>query len=110
MSAANMNVMITRGGSGIGFELGRRLVSRNTVTIGGRDPDRLRGAAEVLPSLRTWSLEVADVSSVARAVDEIVRDMGGLDLLVNAAGTISAYDIGDPDAEALAERDVAINS
>jgi uncharacterized oxidoreductase len=109
MKITGLRVLVTGGGSGIGLALARRLAINNTVVIAGRDLEKLQGAAQGLPSLRTWRLDVTDETQSARAVEDIAGALGGLDLLVNAAGTIQAYRLEDPDAAALTERDVQTN-
>jgi NAD(P)-dependent dehydrogenase (short-subunit alcohol dehydrogenase family) len=78
-----MRVLVTGGGSGIGRETVDRLRREgDAVGVVDRDPTALAGTvAEVAVE--------ADVSSdgdVARAVDEVVRMLGGLDGLVACAG------------------------
>jgi uncharacterized oxidoreductase len=109
MKITGLRVLVTGGGSGIGLALARRLAVNNAVVIAGRDLEKLQGAAQGLPSLRTWRLDVTDETQSAHAIENIVGALGGLDLLVNAAGTVQAYGLEDPDAAALTERDVQTN-
>jgi uncharacterized oxidoreductase len=58
--------------------------------------------------MRAHRLDVS-AATAEREVAAIVADLDGLNLLVNAAGVIEPYSIEDANAEALAERDMAIN-
>jgi uncharacterized oxidoreductase len=58
--------------------------------------------------MQAHRLDVAAVG-IEQEVAAIVADLGGLNLLVNAAGVIEAYGIEDANAQALAERDMATN-
>jgi 3-oxoacyl-[acyl-carrier protein] reductase len=42
--------------------------------------------AEDLPGDHTWALDVTDATGVAQVVDEIVEQLGPIDILVNCAG------------------------
>jgi uncharacterized oxidoreductase len=104
-----LRVLVTGGGSGIGLATARRLAVDNQVVIAGRDRDRLEAAVVQNPSLRMQVLDVSDEIQAGQAIDGVVNELGGLDLLINAAGVIEAYGIDSPKAERAAERDVQIN-
>jgi uncharacterized oxidoreductase len=109
MNLQDRKILITGGGSGIGLELGRRLAERNRVVIGGRDEAKLERARAETPALRTLRLDVTSEAEARDAIEWVGRELGGLDLLVNNAGLMRAYDFGAPDAEAKALEDVAVN-
>lgn len=78
--------LITGANKGLGYETARRLVAvGHTVYIGSRDTERGRRAAERLGA-RMVPLDVTDDTSVEAAAKTIEAD-GGLDVLVNNAGT-----------------------
>jgi NAD(P)-dependent dehydrogenase (short-subunit alcohol dehydrogenase family) len=78
--------LITGANKGLGFETARRLIAAgHTVYVGSRDAERGRWAAEQLRA-RAVQLDVTNDNSVAAAVKAIDAD-GGLDVLVNNAGT-----------------------
>jgi gluconate 5-dehydrogenase len=56
------------------------------VALTGRSGDRAREVAAGVPNAIGIELDVRDESSVARAVDEAWRELGGIDMLVNNAG------------------------
>jgi NAD(P)-dependent dehydrogenase (short-subunit alcohol dehydrogenase family) len=77
--------LITGANKGLGFETARRLVAAgHTVYVGARDPERGRRAAEELGA-RFIQLDVTEDSSVSAAA-QLIKDDGGLDVLVNCAG------------------------
>jgi uncharacterized oxidoreductase len=102
-------VLVTGGSTGIGLAIARSLMSDNTVTIAGRDETKLAAAVRANPSLRAHVLDVTDEDQARTAVDAVARDMGGISVLVNSAGTIARSDVAGTDAAALAERDLQTN-
>jgi uncharacterized oxidoreductase len=102
-------VLITGGGSGIGLELARRLASANDVVIAGRDEAKLERAQLELPAIRLQALDVTSEDEAQRVLDWVSRELGGLDLLVNNAGLLRAYNLGAPEASANSVEDVDVN-
>jgi NAD(P)-dependent dehydrogenase (short-subunit alcohol dehydrogenase family) len=78
--------LITGANKGLGYETARQLVAAgHTVCIGARNPDLGRDAAQRLGA-RFVELDVTQESSVTAAAKQIEAD-GGLDVLINNAGT-----------------------
>lgn len=76
-------VLITGGSSGIGKSVGQFLLSKGYVVYGtSRNPSRY----EDFNDFRLLQLDVADVNSIATAVDTIQKEQGRLDVLINNAG------------------------
>jgi uncharacterized oxidoreductase len=104
-------ILVTGGGSGIGLELTRQLVSLgNTVIICGRDADKLAEAARL-----TGAQAIAGDVTIAKDQERMLADIqvqhGRLDLLINNAGIFLAYDFRtDPDTLQRIEREIAINA
>lgn len=89
------SALITGGGTGIGLGCAARLLADGAlVTITGRSGDVLRAAAKELeagapdgPSVRWVTSDVADESTVSRAVTIASEATGHLDIAVASAGT-----------------------
>jgi 3-dehydrosphinganine reductase len=110
-------VLITGGSSGIGLALGRSLARSGAhVCLAARDPARLAAAVDDLRSAArsadqsiSWvELDVTSTESVARAVPRVLTELGGLDLLVNNAGSAIPGYIDQLDEEAYREM-LAVN-
>lgn len=82
-------IVITGGGSGIGRAAAEAFARQGErVVIIGRDAEKLRATAEALGPLVTWQrADVSQREQVKAAVQAIVEQFDGIDVLVNAAGT-----------------------
>jgi uncharacterized oxidoreductase len=88
MHLRDLRILITGGASGIGLALATRLVAENQVVVASRDTARLRAAVAGVHGLRAARLDVASEDRACAALAEVVERLGGLDLLVNAAGVL----------------------
>ncbi|GER23787.1 dihydroanticapsin 7-dehydrogenase [Zafaria cholistanensis] len=85
-------VVVTGGSSGIGLAVAAFFLEAGAhVGIVGRDPSRLEAAAEGLRAVGpdrvgTACADVGDGARIGGAIDALAQDMGGIDLLVAAAG------------------------
>ena len=97
--------LVTGGGSGIGAAVARALAGRGCrVVVCGRTEGKLRevagsaaeGSAEVLPH----ACDVADRAGVAAMIDRCEGELGGLGVVVNAAGlNVAGRTLEDATAE-----------
>ena len=86
-----MNVYLVTGGSGgIGSETARRLVAGGArVALVARDPERLeRTVAELGSQASAFACDVLDAAAFEATVDRIERDLGEIDGVVHAVGSI----------------------
>lgn len=84
---AALNVMITAGGSGIGLAIAKAFLGQgHRVHICDVSDEAMAAAVKAHPALRTAVVDVADPDAVDRWFDVAVKEMGGLDVLVNNAG------------------------
>ena len=88
--------LVTGGNSGIGYEVVRQLAKDGMVVyLGSREPEKGIAAAAELSSagdVRPIHLNLTDEATLRSAVDQIEREQGRLDLLLNNAG-IAPYDL-----------------
>ncbi|MFI6791415.1 SDR family NAD(P)-dependent oxidoreductase [Nonomuraea sp. NPDC050383] len=88
---AGKRVLISGGSSGIGAATARRFLEEGArVVIGGLDPAEVAATASELSALGEVSGLAADVSAeadVSRLVEGAIAALGGLDVLINNAGT-----------------------
>ncbi len=101
-------IIITGGASGIGRATARLFRQEGAaVAILDRSDNAAKAVAEEIGSV-AFGCDVADPASVAAAVNQAAKAMGGLDGVVNAAGILSETGIADTTAEAFS-RTVAVN-
>ena len=83
--------LVTGGGSGVGLATARLFLEEGArVAIAGRDPDKLRKAAEALAGGDHLLAHPADVTNAAQVkvlVERVTDRFGPVDILVNNAGT-----------------------
>ncbi len=85
--------LVTGGSAGLGAAAARTLAAAGArVALAARDPERLEASAASLrvegAEVMSVPLDVTDSDSTHRAVERVMRELGGLHILVNAAGTI----------------------
>ena len=93
-------VLITGASSGVGMVAARDFVADGaTVALLARRSDRLELLAEELgPAAHVFTVDVADPDAVATAVDAADSALGGLDVVINAAGVADAVSLAELDA------------
>ncbi len=82
-----LRVAITGASSGIGAALARMFGQDHKVFICARRTDRLNELASHMPSIRAMTCDVTDEIQVAKFAALIESEAGGLDVLINCAGT-----------------------
>jgi NAD(P)-dependent dehydrogenase (short-subunit alcohol dehydrogenase family) len=101
--------LVTGANRGIGREVARQLAERGyEVLLSARDGDAASAAAaeialETRGVLRPLALDVADEDSIRSAPEQIARDPGRLDVLVNNAGIGTDWGVSGtaPDFDAM---------
>lgn len=103
-------VVVTGAGRGIGLSIARRLAAEQaTVVVADLDGDRAKQAAsEIDGQVVPVAMDVTSLDSVRSAIDLVIRDHGGVDVLVNNAGWDQAGPFAESDPE-LWSRILAIN-
>jgi NAD(P)-dependent dehydrogenase (short-subunit alcohol dehydrogenase family) len=85
--------LVTGANRGLGYATTRALAQAGfCVLLAGRDPGKIEQAASALRAealdVQALSLNVTSATSVAAAVEQVERDHGHLDVLVNNAGIL----------------------
>ena len=84
---AGRHAVVTGGGRGIGAAIAKRLSGLGaTVTVMGRNLERLEQTAAALPRAMAVPCDVTDEAAVGRAFAQAVARNGDLHILVNNAG------------------------
>ncbi len=96
MNTTNKTVLITGGGSGIGFEIAKLFsVNGSKVIITGRSEARLKDAAAKLSNVDYFTADVTKEDDTGKLVNHIQANYPTLDVLINNAGAASAYNLGE---------------
>ncbi len=84
--------VVTGGGRGIGARIARELAEAGArVAVAARSGEQVERVAREIGGV-AFQLDVADETAVARMVTEVERELGPIDVLVNAAGVMRPPD------------------
>lgn len=90
--------VVTGAARGIGLATTKLLLRDGfSVAMLDRDAETLRAEVAALTGVRAYVCDVSDPAAVSVAFGEIVRDMGGIDALVNNAGVADFGPIEETD-------------
>ena len=111
MNITNKTVLITGGGSGIGFEIAKLLTEKgNQVIITGRTESRLKKAAEQIKGVQYFVSDITGEEQVDQLVNNIQLKFKKLDLLINNAADVYVYQLAsDPGDFAKASSEITTN-
>jgi len=111
MNITGKTILITGGGSGIGFEIAKLLSSNNKVIITGRSEDRLRNAAAKLHNVSYIAADVNSEADLKNIAERLTNEFGGLDILINNAGAADLHKLDEPgnDAYSIAASEINTN-
>lgn len=89
-------IVVTGAGSGIGFACAETFAeSGAVVAMVGRSEEKIRQAAEMLKDkgrVYPFALDVADTGKIPAVVEQIRKEAGEIDVLVQAAGVMTGGD------------------
>ena len=84
----NKNILITGASGGIGQELVKKFVSLDGNVIGsGTKAEKLDLIKKKYPSIKVKKFDISEHSKIEEFVSEVSLELGGLDILINNAGT-----------------------
>jgi uncharacterized oxidoreductase len=110
MKITNNKILITGGGTGIGFALAERFIKDgNTVIVCGRRESALEEAKSRLPSLIIKVCDLSDEKERTDLYEWVSQNHKDLGILVNNAGIQNWMAIDDPDFFQRAKQEIGIN-
>ena len=110
MKLSGNKVLITGGGSGIGYAMAERFINDgNTVIICGRRESALREAMEKLPSVVTRQCDLANENERVELFEWISQEHADLNVLVNNAGIQNWMSLSDEDFLQRAKQEITTN-
>jgi uncharacterized oxidoreductase len=96
MKTSENTILITGGGSGIGFETARLLSELgNTVILVGRNKEKLAAAAGKLRNVHFIAADVTSEQDVDGLVKTIYKNFPRLNVLMNNAGRAVIHDVSN---------------
>ena len=88
ISFKNKNILITGASGGIGNELVKKFVSLGGNVLGtGTKAEKLDLIKKKYPNVRVKRFDISDHLKIEEFIDNITLELGGLDILINNAGT-----------------------
>ncbi|UQA97346.1 SDR family NAD(P)-dependent oxidoreductase [Streptomyces halobius] len=97
---APRSVVVTGGGSGIGRATARAFVDEGAaVLVVGRTAGDLADTARGYDTIRTLAVDLTEADAPQKVVDTALRELGGIDVLVNNAAALGHRALADIDPE-----------
>jgi uncharacterized oxidoreductase len=111
MKTSKNTILITGGGSGIGFETAKLLSQNdNTVIITGRNEEKLKAATQQLTHAHYIVADVTKEDEIDALVGRIEKDFPNLNVLMNNAGVVFLHKISESaNAAAFAREEMDTN-
>src|SRR5258706_18124 len=96
MKLRSNTILITGGGSGIGYELTKQLTALgNTILITGRDQARMDLAKAAFPKIHIFRSDVSDPKAIATLYEQVTKQFPELNILINNAGIMRKINVHD---------------
>jgi len=88
ISFKNKNILVTGASGGIGNELVKKYQSLGGNVMGtGTNTEKLDLLKKNYPSVKVKKFDIADHSRIEEFIENVTLELGGLDILINNAGT-----------------------
>ena len=88
ISFKNKNILITGASGSIGNELVKKFVSLGGNVLGtGTKVEKLDLIKKKYPDVKVKKFDISDHSKIEEFIDNVALELGGLDILINNAGT-----------------------
>ena len=88
ISFKNKNILITGASGGIGNELDKKFVTLGGNVLGtGTKAEKLDQIKKKYPNIKVKKFDMLDHSGIEEFIDNVALELGGLDILINNAGT-----------------------
>lgn len=101
MKTSNNTILITGGGSGIGYEIAKLFAANgNQIIITGRTEAKLLKAASTLSNTTAIVSDITNEGDVNKLVEQLKADFPKLNVVINNAGNAYAYDLLTPGVNA----------
>ena len=110
MKTSQNTILITGGGSGIGFEIAKLFSNDNHVIITGRNTEKLQKAASQLKNTTAIAADITNANDVKSLVETLKKDFPNLNILINNAGIASVFDLATPKINAFEKASEEINT
>jgi NAD(P)-dependent dehydrogenase (short-subunit alcohol dehydrogenase family) len=89
-------VLITGGSKGIGLACGKVFIAEGArVAIVSRSPENLVKAKKALRDVYTIAADLTDAAAAAKMIEQVEKEFGAIDVLVNSAGAAKRTDADD---------------
>ncbi len=84
----NKNILITGASGGIGKELVKKFVSLDGNVLGtGTKTEKLDELKKKYPKIKVKKFDISEHSRIEEFIEDVSLELGGLDILINNAGT-----------------------
>ena len=84
----NKNILITGASGGIGNSLVKKFISLGGNVLGtGTKSDKLDKLKKEYPNIKNKKFDISEHSRIEEFIDDVSLELGGLDILINNAGT-----------------------
>ena len=84
----NKKILITGASGGIGNQLVKKFVSLEGSVLGtGTKSEKLDQIKKISPSIKVKKFDISEHSRIEEFIEDVTLELGGLDILINNAGT-----------------------